>query len=183
MRWLKSSDKRHLTESQAEPHPARAAANSTANAPSGVEVRAGTVSAADAADCRTDGPASDQHVPSSAACTSLAAASDLSHEGATCALQPGMGSMPSQAVTRHGSALVRRMVPAPASVLSVDESQPREAVCGVRGIWVSVEARRKGIASQLLDAARHDPSVSCAWDLCKLQIVNMAHQWNKTSGL
>jgi hypothetical protein len=28
------------------------------------------------------------------------------------------------------------------------------AVCGVRGIWVSCSERRKGIASQLLDAMR-----------------------------
>ena len=177
MRWLKSSDKRPLTGSQADMHPAKAAASSTANAPSGVETGVETVSAADRAGCRTDGPSGERHVPSNAACTSLtAAASDLSHQGAKCGVQPGTGSMPSQAVTGLGSARVRVRVPDPAAVLSVDESQPREAICGVRGIWVSVEARRKGIASQLLDAARHGPSVSWAWDVCKLQIVPMATQ-------
>ena len=180
MRWLKSSDKRRLTESQAEPHPAKAAASRTANAPSGVESRAGTVSAADPAGCSTDGPSGGHDVPSDAACTSLAAtaasASDLSHQGAECAVQPGTESKPSQAITGLGSAHVRLKAPEPAAVLSVDESQPREAICGVRGIWVSMEARRKGIASQLLDAARHAPSVSCAWDVCEMQIVHRATQ-------
>lgn len=40
------------------------------------------------------------------------------------------------------------------AVLAVDKSQPQPAEVGVRGIWVSLEARRTGIATHLLDAAR-----------------------------
>lgn len=39
-------------------------------------------------------------------------------------------------------------------LLGVDKAHPREAVCGVKGIWVSHAARRAGIATQLLDSAR-----------------------------
>jgi hypothetical protein len=36
----------------------------------------------------------------------------------------------------------------------VDESAPLRALCGVRVVWASVEARRQGVASKLLDLAR-----------------------------
>lgn len=39
-------------------------------------------------------------------------------------------------------------------LLRVDESAAVEAACGVRVIWVSVEARLQGIATKLLDTAR-----------------------------
>ena len=41
------------------------------------------------------------------------------------------------------------------AMLRVDESQPCDATCGVRVVWVSADARRTGIASKLLDAARY----------------------------
>jgi hypothetical protein len=48
-------------------------------------------------------------------------------------------------------------------VLRVDEEHPVEAACGVRVMWVSKEARRKGIATKLLDVARWDDYVcNCA---------------------
>ncbi|BDA40851.1 probable N-acetyltransferase ESCO1 [Coccomyxa sp. Obi] len=40
------------------------------------------------------------------------------------------------------------------ALLRVDESAAKEAACGVRVIWVSVEARLQGIATKLLDTAR-----------------------------
>lgn len=45
------------------------------------------------------------------------------------------------------------------SLVALDKAHPKQAMCGVRGIWVSLSARRQGVASHLLDAARH---VSCA---------------------
>jgi hypothetical protein len=36
----------------------------------------------------------------------------------------------------------------------VDEGAPVQALCGVRVAWVSLEGRRQGIASRLLDLAR-----------------------------
>lgn len=39
--------------------------------------------------------------------------------------------------------------------LQVDESRKVAAVCGVRVVWVSVDACRQGIASKLLDLARY----------------------------
>lgn len=40
------------------------------------------------------------------------------------------------------------------TILMTDQSVTVKAVCGVRMMWVSVEARRMGIVSQLLDIAR-----------------------------
>lgn len=40
------------------------------------------------------------------------------------------------------------------ALLRLDESRAQETACGVRVIWVSVEARLQGIASKLLDVAR-----------------------------
>ena len=42
----------------------------------------------------------------------------------------------------------------PPALVRVDESAPLRALCGVRIVWASVEARRQGIASKLLDLAR-----------------------------
>ena len=39
-------------------------------------------------------------------------------------------------------------------VLRVDEAQPTAAACGVRAMWVSRDARRRGVATCLLDSAR-----------------------------
>lgn len=39
-------------------------------------------------------------------------------------------------------------------LMGIDAACPRQAVCGVKGIWVSSAARRVGVASQLLDSAR-----------------------------
>ena len=38
--------------------------------------------------------------------------------------------------------------------VQVDESRRAPAVCGVRIVWVALEARGQGIASKLLDLAR-----------------------------
>ena len=38
--------------------------------------------------------------------------------------------------------------------LALDRRQRVRAVCGVRLMWVSVEARRRGLASRLLDCCR-----------------------------
>ena len=38
--------------------------------------------------------------------------------------------------------------------VAADECRPRRAACGVRVMWVSAGARRQGIASRLMDAAR-----------------------------
>lgn len=43
---------------------------------------------------------------------------------------------------------------APAVLLAIDDSRHREAVCGVKGVWVSQSARRSRVATDLLDAAR-----------------------------
>ena len=50
--------------------------------------------------------------------------------------------------------LILRGVSVQAGALAVDRGSPQEAGCGVRGIWVSLEARRQGVASKLLDTAR-----------------------------
>ena len=47
--------------------------------------------------------------------------------------------------------------------LRVDESTPEEAACGVRVIWVSVEARLQGVASKLLDVARCASNAAAAF--------------------
>ena len=67
--------------------------------------------------------------------------------------QPGAGA----AVNCPGA--VRRAAPvlAPAlarGAVAADEGRPRRAACGVRVMWVSAGARRQGIASRLMDAAR-----------------------------
>lgn len=54
----------------------------------------------------------------------------------------------------------RRAAPALApglarGAVAADEGRPRRAACGVRVMWVSASARRLGIASRLMDAARH----------------------------
>lgn len=53
-------------------------------------------------------------------------------------------------------------------LLRVDEGRPKEAACGVRVVWVSVEARMQGIATKLLDVARCAPASSTAsgWSAC-----------------
>ena len=38
--------------------------------------------------------------------------------------------------------------------VKIDESHPIDAIAGVTRVWVSRMSRRKGIASQMLDAAR-----------------------------
>ncbi|GAB4818787.1 hypothetical protein N2152v2_005833 [Parachlorella kessleri] len=38
--------------------------------------------------------------------------------------------------------------------LMIDHTQRRRAVCGIRLVWVSLEARRKGVATRLLDCVR-----------------------------
>ncbi|MCJ1422137.1 hypothetical protein MMC29_000016 [Sticta canariensis] len=38
--------------------------------------------------------------------------------------------------------------------MEVDQGDPQPAACGVRVVWTSVEARRQGVATQLLNAAR-----------------------------
>ncbi|KAK9809903.1 hypothetical protein WJX72_001367 [[Myrmecia] bisecta] len=40
------------------------------------------------------------------------------------------------------------------TLLTTDQGCPTKAICGVRLMWVSLEARGQGIASQLLDMAR-----------------------------
>ena len=52
--------------------------------------------------------------------------------------------------------------------LEVDESDPHPAVCGVRLIWASVEARRRGIATRLLNAARCASLLPAALPCCQL---------------
>lgn len=42
----------------------------------------------------------------------------------------------------------------PPAALEVDRTQRVRAVLGVRLVWVSVEARRRGVATRLLDCAR-----------------------------
>ena len=62
----------------------------------------------------------------------------------------------------QGAAVARRAAGAAAQQqrrLEVDDSEPVQALAGVRVIWTSVEARRQGIASRLLDLARW---ASCA---------------------
>lgn len=48
----------------------------------------------------------------------------------------------------------RAAVRDPPALVRVDESAPLRALCGVRVVWASVEARRQGVASKLLDLAR-----------------------------
>lgn len=58
------------------------------------------------------------------------------------------------AALRHGKSGGLRRPQQREALLRVDESAAEEAACGVRVIWVSVEARLQGIATELLDTAR-----------------------------
>lgn len=55
---------------------------------------------------------------------------------------------------RPATQKLARPVHAQRGRIEVDESDPQPAACGVRVVWTSVEARRHGIATQLLNAAR-----------------------------
>ena len=46
------------------------------------------------------------------------------------------------------------------ALVRVDESAPLRALCGVRVVWTSMEARRQGVASKLLDLARWDTALT-----------------------
>lgn len=96
----------------------------------------------------------------------LAAAPDQAPE----VLPPDMAetaSPPNQAPTAVRE-LARALAQAPAAARAsglaraavvADEGRPRRAACGVRVMWVSAGARRQGVASRLMDAARHARAV------------------------
>ena len=46
------------------------------------------------------------------------------------------------------------------AVVLTDRSKTVKAACGIKVMWVSVQARRKGIATQLLDTARFATDVN-----------------------
>ena len=69
------------------------------------------------------------------------------------------GGQPGAGATFTCPGAVRRAAPGLApgvarGAVAADEGRPRRAACGVRVMWVSAGARRQGIASRLMDAAR-----------------------------
>lgn len=66
---------------------------------------------------------------------------------------------PCAAAAQEGSRQ-RGMQCPPALQLAVDDGAPVNAMCGVRVAWVSLEGRRQGIASRLLDLARWATQIS-----------------------
>lgn len=59
---------------------------------------------------------------------------------------------------------VARLRQTPTSAILLDKLKPSEVVLGIRGIWVSSEARRKGVGSQLIDLARHVTICIPGWE-------------------
>ena len=89
-------------------------------------------------------------LPGSSGCTGVRRESSLPAASASTA--PATAS--STVASRQGQGGRQRRPEQKEALLRVDESAAEEAACGVRVIWVSVEARLQGIATKLLDTAR-----------------------------
>lgn len=126
------------SSSSAQPRsPAAAAMRAVTNASSLPSMTPSSGAAAPAAECNSGG----------AGDAAQADAADAAAEG---------GSSDAKQPQRHDAQQQQQQQQEPPQrpPLELDRSQRVRAVCGVRLMWVSVEARRRGLATRLLDCCR-----------------------------